>query len=326
MKKLVPIFFSTVMTMFLFTGCFNARDNSMDTLPNSTSSTPSVSSEDSRNEDDSMSNSNSNSTSNSHSISGSHSTSNSNSTSGSHSGSMSATSPYNSNSNSTNSAGNSASNSASISSSLKASINLQPAIRVLANMQTEWNMVLVNAQNPLKEGFSVKLENVEGYENRQFDARAIDQLESMLKSAQDGGVQLYLVSAYRTPERQAALFEKKVASFEKEGFDRQEAEIQASQWVARPNTSEHNLGLAADLVSSNWYSNNDDLTKEFEDTEHFKWLMENCAEYGFILRYPKDKQHITGVTYEPWHFRYVGEESAKIIMENNLTLEEYVKA
>jgi len=187
----------------------------------------------------------------------------------------------------------------------------------------EWATRLVNAANPLPEDFSVKTVNIEGYENRPFDARAATALEEMLADAEAAGNKLYLVSGYRSVARQKALFERKVASFVEEGLPREQAEKNAAQWVARPGTSEHNLGLAADIVSADWYSNHSDLTADFEQTPQFAWLKAHCAEYGFILRYPQGKESITGVTYEPWHYRYVGREAAQIIMQRGITLEEY---
>ena len=187
----------------------------------------------------------------------------------------------------------------------------------------EWATRLVNAANPLPEDFSVKTVNIEGYENRPFDARAATALEEMLADAEAAGNKLYLVSGYRSIARQKALFERKVASFVEEGLPREQAEKNAAQWVARPGTSEHNLGLAADIVSEDWYSNHSDLTADFEQTPQFAWLKAHCAEYGFILRYPQGKESITGVTYEPWHYRYVGREAAQIIMQRGITLEEY---
>jgi LAS superfamily LD-carboxypeptidase LdcB len=91
--------------------------------------------------------------------------------------------------------------------------------------------------------------------------------------------------------------------------------------VARPGTSEHHVGLAVDILGSGYYS----LEQSFENTAAFKWLKAHCAEYGFILRYPKEKEHITGVIYEPWHYRYVGVDVAKEIMSRNITLEEYLE-
>lgn len=188
-----------------------------------------------------------------------------------------------------------------------------------------WMLRLVNAANPLPEDFSVRTANIAGYENRPFDMRAADRLEAMLRDAENAGCKLYLVSGYRTVSRQAALFKRKVETFMAEGFSQQEAERQAAQWVARPGTSEHNLGLAADIVSADWYAQHDDLTADFDQTPAFAWLREHCADYGFILRYPLGKESVTGVTYEPWHYRYVGEEAARAIMDAQLTLEEYLQ-
>ncbi len=359
MKKLIPsLIICLSMVVFMFTGCFREEDNSMSTLPelshdNSVndgstpredSSTNSQSGSTSSNvdegiggvdrEDDSMSNSASDS------MSGSDNTTSSTSQSGSASSSSEENTNSTNNENGANDGANSTSGSMSGSTSSSSSSSVSQsaapamaagfnflqadAVPVFAGMTDNWNLTLVNAQNPLNEGFAVNLQSVEGYDDRLFDVRAITELEALLSAAQKADMGLYLVSAYRTPERQAALFEKKTTSFENEGFDRQEAERQAAQWVARPYTSEHNLGLAVDLVSANWYENNSDLTAEFENTAHFEWLYENCANYGFILRYPKGKESITGVTYEPWHFRYVGVEHAKVIMDNDLTLEEYL--
>ncbi len=164
---------------------------------------------------------------------------------------------------------------------------------------------------------------ISGYDERLFDRRAAPDLEALLADAEAAGCKLYLVSGYRSVERQAALFARKTNSFLAEGFDRAEAERQAAMWVARPGTSEHNTGLAADIVSADWYAHHSDLTADFEETPAFAWLREHCAEYGFILRYPKDKENITGVTYEPWHYRYVGKQAAAEIMQAGITLEEY---
>ncbi len=105
------------------------------------------------------------------------------------------------------------------------------------------------------------------------------------------------------------------------GLNYHQAEIEASKVVTYPGTSEHNLGLAVDIVSLDYQI----LDEKQADTLEIKWLVEHCSEYGFIFRYPEDKVHITGIIFEPWHFRYVGGVSAaKEIMENNLCLEEYL--
>lgn len=215
------------------------------------------------------------------------------------------------------------------SSSMASSSSMQSSsASTVANASVDflsWQLRVANAKNPLPDGFTVKCRKIEGYDSRLFDERAADSLEKMLTDAEKAGLKLYLVSGYRSVSRQKALFERKTNYYIDQGLVREKAEEEAAKWVARPGTSEHNLGLAADIVSADWYSQHNDLTADFEETEHFKWLKTNCAQYGFIIRYPKDKQEITGITYEPWHYRYVGQEAAKIIMEQGLCLEEYTK-
>ncbi|MEG1153176.1 MAG: M15 family metallopeptidase [Ruthenibacterium sp.] len=195
-----------------------------------------------------------------------------------------------------------------------------------AALDENWELRLVNAENPLPDNFTLKTQPISGYENRLFDARAASALENMLKDAEAAGCKLYLVSAYRSVARQDALFRRKVSSFLAEGFPAEEAEKQAAMWVARPGTSEHNLGLAADIVSAGWYKTNSDLTESFDKTPEFAWLSAHAGAYGFVLRYPKDKKEVTGVVYEPWHYRYVGNENAAMMQKTGATLEEYKAA
>ena len=193
--------------------------------------------------------------------------------------------------------------------------------------QQSWSTMLVNQWSYMPEGYvpEVRPISYDGVSplNNQFDVRAADALEKMLADARKAGYNMYLVSAYRSHNYQVNLFNNKVQEYKDKGYDDTEAYNQASQWVAIPGTSEHCTGLAADIVSSTWYNSNSDLTHEFEDTEHFDWLYSHCADYGFILRYPKNREATTGITYEPWHYRYVGVEAAKYIMANNITLEEF---
>ncbi len=105
------------------------------------------------------------------------------------------------------------------------------------------------------------------------------------------------------------------------GFSYLEAYKTASTEVTVPGSSEHEIGLALDIVSADYYR----LDEGFAKTDAGKWLAAHSWEYGFILRYPKYKEAITGISYEPWHYRYVGEDNARIIKEKNITLEEYVE-
>ncbi len=181
---------------------------------------------------------------------------------------------------------------------------------------------LVNPHNKLDNDFEVETREIKGT-GKLFSITAADNLEAMLNDAAAAGYPMYLVSTYRTIKYQQGLFDRKTNEYIKMGYTDEAAKEEAAKWVAIPGTSEHNLGLAADIVSSTWYNKNNDLTQEFENTEHFKWLYEHCTDYGFILRYPKSKESITEIAYEPWHYRYVGKEVAKYIMENEITLEEF---
>ena len=193
--------------------------------------------------------------------------------------------------------------------------------------EQSWSTMLVNIWNYMPEGYvpEVREINYQGVSplNNKFDVRAADALELMLADARAAGYNMYLVSAYRTHDYQVSLYNRKVNEYLNMGYDEETAKSEASQWVAIPGTSEHCTGLAADIVSSDWFNYNSDLTHDFENTEHFTWLYEHCADYGFILRFPKGKESITAITYEPWHYRYVGVEAAKYIMENGITLEEF---
>jgi len=183
-----------------------------------------------------------------------------------------------------------------------------------------WNLILVNLENPIPYDFEVELGlTMDGYE---FDARAADALDQLLSAGRAAGNQLVLTSAYRTYDYQTVLFEDKIRRvIDEQGVDYESASKIAGTVVAFPGTSEHQTGLAADIVCE--YYNI--LDEGYADTNEAKWLRENCADYGFILRYDKDKQGITGIIYEPWHFRYVGVEAARYIMENNICLEEFVE-
>lgn len=188
-----------------------------------------------------------------------------------------------------------------------------------------WALRLVNGQNPLPESYAPETRAIAGYPNRALDVRAADALEAMLDAAQADGQPLYLVSAYRSVTYQKGLFNRKVSFYRNQGYGAALAEEMAAQWVARPGCSEHNLGLAVDLVSGDWYISNSDLTQAFADTPQFAWLTANAARYGFILRYPQGRESVTGVAYEPWHYRYVGAEAAADIQGRGVTLEEYLQ-
>ena len=183
-------------------------------------------------------------------------------------------------------------------------------------------LILVNPWNYIPEDYELELEQVQGKYN--LDKKAAESAKELLAAAKAAGFDMALCSAYRTVEKSRELYTRKVNQFINAGYDEATAKIEAAKWVAPPGTSEHHTGLAMDLVSSDYWGYYSDLEHAYENFDSFKWMYEHCAEFGFILRYPKDKQDITGITYEPWHYRYVGKEAAEYIMENGLCLEEYL--
>lgn len=182
-----------------------------------------------------------------------------------------------------------------------------------------WNLVLVNGSHPMEEGYVPELTEIQpGYS---VDTRIANEARKMLADAKEAGLHVEICSAYRSVERQEQVFGESMKERVKDGMDYWEAYEETALNVALPGTSEHALGLALDLIS-NQYS---ELDEKQEETAEAKWLAENCYKYGFILRYPSEKTNITGIIYEPWHYRYVGEEHAAKITELGVTLEEYLQ-
>lgn len=183
-------------------------------------------------------------------------------------------------------------------------------------------LTLVNPTHPVPDGYveSITLEKVQG--GYMMDSRCAEPMRDMIAAAKRDGITLQLCSTFRTYETQKKLYENRINILMKRdpSLTYEQAAEKAKTINAYPGTSEHELGLAADIVTPSYQM----LNSDFDKTEAFKWLREHCAEYGFILRYPKEKQDITRIIYEPWHYRYVGQEDAKKIMESGLTLEEYL--
>ncbi|MCI9011115.1 MAG: M15 family metallopeptidase [Oscillibacter sp.] len=182
-----------------------------------------------------------------------------------------------------------------------------------------WNLILVNGDHPLPQDFQVP-EFTQLINGHAIDKRAYPALQRMMDDCRAEGLEPTICSSYRSWEKQEELFQRKVQSCLPQAGSLEEAEEQAAVWVARPGTSEHQAGLAVDIVDKSYQL----LDEGQEKTAVQQWLMEHCAEYGFILRYPTEKSALTGVGYEPWHYRYVGEEAAGEIMRQGLCLEEYL--
>ncbi|MFR7984556.1 MAG: M15 family metallopeptidase [Clostridia bacterium] len=176
-----------------------------------------------------------------------------------------------------------------------------------------WNLMLVNSQYRIPDDYSVELIRLSNGE--QVDSRIYPDLQEMFDDARGDGYNLFVRAGYRSGEDQEDLMEDKIETYRQEGYSQREAEREAEKWVAKPGTSEHELGLAVDINAEG----------QTDGNRLYQWLAEHSWKYGFILRYPAEKEAITGIDYEPWHFRYVGKQAAKEMYEQDLCLEEYVQ-
>ena len=176
-----------------------------------------------------------------------------------------------------------------------------------------WKLVLVNADHPLPEGFTVQLKELRN--GHQVDERIYPELQQMFDDARAAGIYPFINESFRTAERQQQIMDQYIAGYEAGGMSHEEAVAAAQKLVALPGTSEHQLGLALDIIAE----------FDADSTATWAWLKENSWKYGFILRYPEGKEEITGISYEAWHFRYVGVPTAQEITESGLCLEEYLE-
>lgn len=180
-------------------------------------------------------------------------------------------------------------------------------------------LTLVNPWNQVPEDWTVDLVTLPN--GLEIDKRCYDALMDMIDGCYDAGLTPVICSAYRTQDFQQTLYDNKVSEWMEQGYSREEAREKAGHQVAVPGTSEHQLGLAVDIVDVNYQL----LDTNQENTAVQKWLLENSWRYGFILRYPTDQTDVTGIVYEPWHYRYVGKEYAQDIYKKGLCLEQYLE-
>ena len=178
----------------------------------------------------------------------------------------------------------------------------------------EWNLIVVNRWNELPEDYEVELTELSN--GQMVDSRIYPYLQEMFDAARTEDVYPVVREGYRTAEEQQEILDDKIQSYINQGYSQVKAERTAKEWVALPGTSEHQLGIAVDINADKSKCSNEDV---------YGWLAENAYKYGFVLRYPPGKQKITGTSYEPWHYRYVGEVAAKEIYERGICLEEYFK-
>ena len=181
----------------------------------------------------------------------------------------------------------------------------------------DWKLILINKQHPIPDDYTFPMSNIKG--NMYCDKRILSSLLIMFKAAQRDGVNLVICSPYRSEVRQEKLFTRKIASYMNDGMAYMDAYTKAAQAVTIPGSSEHQVGLAIDIISDDYAY----LDDGFGKTDAGEWLSENSSKYGFILRYPAGKENVTGIEYEPWHFRYVGPDAAGVIARQKITLEEF---
>lgn len=187
----------------------------------------------------------------------------------------------------------------------------------VTDVNADLSKLIVNGKYSLPAGYKPQLAEAVKGSGVYLDYRVAPYYQQMYDAALKDGITLTPISGYRSYDRQKNNFENRIKQHMNSGMDKVEATKKAATVIMVPGSSEHNAGLAMDICS---------LAESFENYKEFQWLDEHAHEYGFILRYPKDERskEITGVVYEPWHYRYVGVDTAKEIKSKGITLEEYV--
>ncbi len=180
----------------------------------------------------------------------------------------------------------------------------------------DWCLILVNKQHPIPDDYTFPLGTIRG--SMRCDERIIAPLLEMMRAAEREGVSLIICSPYRDKDRQTMLFDNKINRYMDAGMSYMDSYKLASQAVTVPGSSEHQIGLALDIITDGYSS----LDEGFGKTAAGKWLANNSYKYGFILRYPQGKEEITSIEFEPWHFRYVGVDAATFMVQNDICLEE----
>lgn len=191
-----------------------------------------------------------------------------------------------------------------------------------ADPRQDPRMILVNNNVPIPEGYQVDTQEADPATKQALQSEAAQAFIRMKDAAAAQQLEINLYSGYRSAEEQQQLFDqaKKEQQEKKRRQSEEEVLKETKKKVDLPGCSEHGTGLAVDLVLPDQQA--PDVS--FDESPQFQWLEQHAAEHGFILRYPKDKQAITGITYKPWHFRYVGPENAAAIRDSGLCLEEYL--
>lgn len=176
-----------------------------------------------------------------------------------------------------------------------------------------WYLILVNKWNPIPDNYKMDLEELSNGES--VDKRIYPSLQEMFDAARSENIYPVVASGYRTKQVQQSIMKEKIQEYKKQGLSNHEAQTKAEAWVALPDTSEHQLGLSVDINADGIHSKGEEV---------YRWLDQNSYKYGFIRRYPANKTEITGVIHEPWHYRYVGVDAAKVMHKQGICLEEYL--
>lgn len=190
----------------------------------------------------------------------------------------------------------------------------------IEGQQEDRLLLLVNKDHALPENYEIQLYWLQN-KSCAVSVEMYDALKEMLTEGSTDGREFVVASGYRDADCQQKLLDEDIeAAMANEGLTYQQAYEKETRETMPPGYSEHETGLAVDIVALDYQV----LDGQQENTPENEWLRENCSRYGFILRYPKGKEDITGIDYEPWHFRYVGNEAAQEIMSRGITLEEYL--
>lgn len=192
---------------------------------------------------------------------------------------------------------------------------------------TDWNLVLVGPYNKITNEIDESQLATISDGSHQVDSRIVDAFNSFSTAATAAGYPLVTVSSFRSVSAQTTVFNNSVAKFEAQGETEEQAIADTKLTITEPGYSEHHTGLAVDIVDQDWYNNYPStlLEASYGEQAGAKWIAENAPKYGFIIRYPDGEESITGITYEPWHIRYVGKANAEYITKHNLTLEEFLE-
>lgn len=207
--------------------------------------------------------------------------------------------------------------------SSSASSGAAPTGELPAGKLTDWNLILLNPAEENAISTDLDIQKTK-FDTQWVDSRAAPAYQAMYDAAKKEGITLFLRSGYRSISTQKTNYDNNVKREIANGNNEAEAIRLTNLYYTVPGHSEHHSGLAFDIITPQYHNDVYTLSEKFAETDAYKWLVKNCADYGFVLRYPKDKQEITKINFEPWHYRYVGVEHAKYMTQNNLCLEEYI--